>query len=181
MTKQYSKAHLRSPFWLKGNEIEVIEQEIHCHSRVRTLDDSQQRKVAALLYGIAYAEKWALRRSTWISRCLQNIAIWMPKKLVNFPVPQQQLSHRKVRKILSHETNGLPEVIDHLVHQVGMEKSAPAILAEYHLSHHQEPRQENGEAFPKKGFRFAVRPSQTLDPSAYVEDGLEAYRYVLKD
>ncbi len=155
---------MRSPFWLRGEEIEIIDRELN--QRVSLLEESQQKKVTALLYSITYAEKWSVRRKAWMSR-------WVGY----FFSPQRSLSKRKVSNISTRDMADLPGLVDHLVRQVGLQKPAPSILAEYHSK----------ELVRKQGIgllpwvRFIFKPPRIQDHSCYVEDGMEAYHYVLKD
>ena len=145
MPNNISRARLRAPFWLNGREITAIDHALTLHEQVRTLNIAQQQKVAALLFSIAYAEKWAVRRSTWIVRCAQKIVYWVPGcsfffrtlGTLNFNVchaPSAEFSRRKFRKILRNDRLGIPFVIDHLIKQIGLEKPPSFILAEYQLN-----------------------------------------------
>ena len=172
MNDKLSQIFLRTPFWLNNREIGVIEQALGSHQCVKSLNEKQQQKVAALLFSITYADKWAARRRTWLARGLQRLASWLiPLK------SQKNLSKRKICKIIGKDPASVPAVIDHLVNRIGLDKPLPLIFTEYHaLPPGLTPQQKsNAPQIPiKKSFFWG----DALNVSDYVADSLEAYQYV---
>lgn len=155
MSTNFSQTYLRTPFWLNNHEISVIEQALRSHQSVKDLNEKQQHKVAALLFSISYADKWAFRRKKLISRMVH----WFLYRKTNFA--RRTISHIKGTDPLS-----LPFAIDHLVNQIGINKPASVIFTEY-------------QTLPKP--LPSSKRSHSINISNYISDSLEAYKYVFID
>ena len=174
MDDKPSQILLRAPFWLNNREIRIIEQVLGSHHSVKSLNEKQQQKVAALLFSITYADKWAARRRSLLARGLQ----WLPSWLIPLKF-KKNLSKRKICKIADKDQSSVPAVIDHLVNRIGVDKPALLIFTEYHappgLLMPTEQESENLQS-RIKNFLFGCN---SIKMSDYVADSLEAYQYVI--
>lgn len=173
MNDKFPQIFLRTPFWLNNREIKIIEQALGSHQGVNSLNDKQQQKIAALLFSITYAEKWAQRRKTWLARGLQ----WMPSWMIPLKF-NTNLSKRKICKIGSKDQSSVPAMIDHLVDRIGLDKPVSLIFTEYHALPALAPTEQKSKSLQKcnkKSFFYG----NAVKMSDYVADSLEAYQYVI--
>jgi hypothetical protein len=154
---------LRSPFWLNNKEINSIEQALGHNTILKTLNQSQQEKVAALLLSISYAEKWNHRRRSFFTRCKQWLFSYRSKR---------HFSHIK------NKHNQLTSTINQLVHQIQLDKSPTAIFAEYHDTTHTMPIQNAANKKLKEKRLQSILTNFKLKSIQYINDGLEAYQYI---
>ncbi len=176
MNDKFSQIFLRTPFWLNNREIGVIEQALGSHLGVKNLNEKQQQKVAALLFSITYADKWAARRKTWLTRGWHWLASWLiPLK------SKTHLSKRKICKIAGKDSSSVPAVIDQLMNRIGLDKPASLIFTEYDASPSALEASEQEFEDLQTRIKNSSFWSSAINVSDYVADSLEAYKYVIDD